>query len=492
MSEMPSEIGQYLIERQLGEGGMGAVWLGIHKVLGSKAAIKTISAKSLDSAEAVSRLMDEGRALASLEHPNIVRVLDFLSVEDRHYLIMEYVEGESLDVHLARVKPDLTSALELALKIGAGVAAAHAQGVLHRDIKPQNVMITVAGGVKVMDFGLAKFAGAASVTQSGMLMGTPLYMAPEQVLSQPIDARTDQYAFGVLLYRLLCGREPFIDGDSIAICFAHLKEPPPPLQNFNPHVPPAVTPLELKVLSKLPEERYADMNALLQELGRLRENLKAMISQQTQALPAPARALRPPRPVMPVRPAARATLAHGSLYERLMDPDGGGWKVLLGVAGLVLAVALAFKLIRRDGATPTMATARPAVTAAPPAAVDSAPPATAVPAPAPVQTSSGSSLFQSCKEGCDAQADSCTQEADAKAAACKQEYKVNCAKSYKTCLDNVQSMPVEGPEGQMMIDQRKQNCKQVNQACAMTEMACNMLLQNAGCSTLRTQCYSKC
>jgi serine/threonine-protein kinase len=488
MSEMPAEIGQYLVERQLGEGGMGAVYLGVHKVLGSRAAIKTISAKSLSSAEAVSRLMDEGRALASLEHPNIVRVLDFLTEGDRHYLIMEYVEGESLDVYLARAKPDLTAALELAIQVGAGVAAAHAQGVLHRDIKPQNVMVTSAGAVKVMDFGLAKFAGAASVTQSGVLMGTPLYMAPEQVLSQPIDARTDQYAFGVLLYRLLCGREPFIDGDSIAICFAHLREPPPPPQNFNPQVPPAVTALVLKVLSKLPEERYPDMNALLGELARLRENLKSAISQQTQALPAPPRAPRPIRPPPPARPAVKP-----SLYEKLMDPDGGGWKVLLGVAGLVLAVALAVKLTRRGAVIPAAATASPAAAAAAPANTSAAAvPAAAAPGPAAAQPVSASPAFQQCKLGCDEQADRCTQEAQVKTDKCKQESKDNCEKSSKACLDNAQNLQVEGPEGQALIEQRKQNCRQVGQACAMSEMACGMLLQSAGCSTLRTQCYSKC
>ncbi|MDE3033864.1 MAG: serine/threonine protein kinase, partial [Acidobacteriota bacterium] len=284
---LPEHIGQYRIIRRLGRGGMGSVVLGVHQVLGTQAAIKTILTDLEQDPEAIGRLMDEGRILGTLHHPNIVGVRDFFREGERHYLVMEYVAGQTLDRYLVDHSLDLAQALEVALKVGEALASAHQKGILHRDVKPQNVMIDEHRAVKVMDFGLAKLAGMQSRTQDGHVVGTPRYMSPEQVLGQPIDGRSDQYAFGVLLYRLLCGREPFIDPDSMAVCYAHLNHPPLPPAQLNPHIPAPLASLVLRTLAKRPEERFPDMESVLEALREVFEALRQASGFSTTALPSP-------------------------------------------------------------------------------------------------------------------------------------------------------------------------------------------------------------
>ncbi len=263
---MPEKIGQYKIEKKLGEGGMGAVYLGVHALLRSRAAIKTILHSNLESEEAINRLIDEGQALASLAHHHIVRVLDLFAEGSRHYLVMEYVEGDTLDQYLKKESPDLQSAITIAIQVGEGIAAAHRKDIMHRDIKPANVMLTTDGTVKVMDFGLAKFAGATTKTRTGFIVGTPRYMSPEQVTGSHLDHRSDQYSYGVLLYRLFCGREPFMEGDSMAIVYKHIHEPPASPTDWNPELPNHLVETILCSLNKAPEERFQDMDELLVEL----------------------------------------------------------------------------------------------------------------------------------------------------------------------------------------------------------------------------------
>lgn len=275
---MPELIGQYRIEKKLGEGGMGAVYLGTHARLKSRAAIKTILHSSLESEEAIHRLDDEGQALASLAHENIVRVLDLFTEGNRHYLVMEYVEGESLDQLLKRTTPDLQTGLEIAIKVGEGIAAAHRMNIMHRDIKPANVMVGANGKVKVMDFGLAKFADATTKTRTGHVVGTPRYMSPEQVTGQQLDHRSDQYSYGVLLYRMVAGREPFTDANSMALVYKHVHEVPPPPTEFNPALPLHLVDIILCTLAKHPEERFASMDDLLSELRLVQEEIAPLPS----------------------------------------------------------------------------------------------------------------------------------------------------------------------------------------------------------------------
>ncbi len=335
MAENTLEIGQYRVEKKLGEGGMGAVYLGVHKVLGSRAAIKTILQSSLDDEEAVTRLMDEGRALGSLRHPNIVGVLDFFTEGDRHYLIMEYVHGEPLDKQLKRQQLTIEEALDLALKIGGGLAAAHKKNVLHRDIKPANVMISDEGEVKVMDFGLAKFSGASTKTKTGMVVGTPRYMSPEQVRGQSVDARTDQYAFGVLVYRLLCGREPFNSGDSMAIMFAQVNDPPPPLMQWNTGVPPTLQAAVLRSLAKNADDRYPDMAAMLLDIDRALQTVGAAGMNPTMALPHMGGAEATQKTATPDASSGAATQAAGA-----MTSGGAATQISGGIAASGAATQL--------------------------------------------------------------------------------------------------------------------------------------------------------
>ncbi len=275
---------------------MGAVYLGVHQFFTDRrVAIKTILPSQIEGQgdEAVARLIDEGRALESLDHEHVVGVYDLFVQNDCYYLIMEFVSGQPLDAVLKNQPVDLYQALELAIKIGRGIAAAHAKGILHRDIKPQNVMVGEKGEVKVMDFGLAKFADAGTRTRTGFVVGTPRYMSPEQIIAKPLDARSDQYAYGVLVYRLLCGREPFIDGDSMAIVYKHVNEIPPPPVEWNPNIPPEVSSVILKALAKKPEERFASVADMIVELEMAKLKLVEDGLEMSQALSAQAMATGP-------------------------------------------------------------------------------------------------------------------------------------------------------------------------------------------------------
>lgn len=342
MTDLPERIGQYRIIRRLGQGGMGSVVLGVHQVLGTEAAIKSILTSMEQDSEAIGRLMDEGRILGTLRHSNIVGVLDFFQEGDLHYLVMEFIAGQTLDRYLVEHTLDLAQSLDIALKVGEALAFAHRKGILHRDVKPQNVMIDEHRAIKVMDFGLAKLMGMQSRTQAGHVVGTPRYMSPEQVLGQPIDARSDQYAFGVLLYRLLCGREPFVDPDSMAVCYAHLNHPPMPPGQLNPRIPVGLASALLRALAKRPEERFPNMEALLHALRQELEALQQASDFSTVALPSPLPGPLPsPGPSSAPSPLRRSTLPTTqpplpSLQPRRPSP----WIWVLGTAaaiGLVLA-----------------------------------------------------------------------------------------------------------------------------------------------------------
>lgn len=344
-STQTSDIGQYRIVKKLGEGGMGSVYLGEHKVLGKKAAIKTIIASNAESEEAVHRLMDEGKALASLGHPNIVDVFDFFTVGENHYLVMEFVEGESLDQRIKRGPIGFDEAMSIALKVGTGIAAAHARNILHRDIKPANVMLREDGAVKVMDFGLAKFSGASTKTRTGYVVGTPRYMSPEQVRGQAVDASTDQYAFAVLVYRLLCGREPFVEGDSMAIMFKQVNDPPPPMTQWNPGIPPGVEQVVLRGMGKTPAERWPDVAAMCAALQQAVGGATFPATARLESLPAslnpaePATQVVRTPPSAPVSPSGAPVSKSGALTLGLIallvigGVGGGGWFVWKRVAG---------------------------------------------------------------------------------------------------------------------------------------------------------------
>jgi serine/threonine-protein kinase len=256
-------LGRYTVERELGRGGMGAVYLARDAKLSDRVALKTISSVlSNDPDELVERLRLEVQASRKITHPNVIRIHDLGEDGPLLFISMEYVEGETLYARVKRLGPlGIADARTLLCEVSAGVSAAHAAGVIHRDLKPQNVLVAAGGGsrvVKVIDFGLAKTSFATGMTATGLIMGTPEYMAPEQVRGHRSDARTDVYALGAIAYYVLAGRPPFIGDTPIAVGFAQVNDTPAPLRELRPEVPQKLEATILRALAKEPLSRYRD------------------------------------------------------------------------------------------------------------------------------------------------------------------------------------------------------------------------------------------
>jgi serine/threonine protein kinase len=276
---LPSHIGQYRIIRKIGAGGMGLVYLGEHTLLGRRAAVKTLLPTVAANREIVERFFNEARATSAIADPGVIQVFDFgYHVDGTAYIVMELLEGEALSARLERLgKLPLGDALRFARQIAGSLAAAHAKDIVHRDLKPENIFLVrdpeAQSGerIKIIDFGICKMgAGDPMLTEVGAMIGTPVYMSPEQCRgSGEVDARSDVYAFGCLLFHLLTGRPPFIGEASGDLIVAHLQEEPPPPSRFAPELPPAVDALVLGCLAKAPDDRFASMTALQTALGAL-------------------------------------------------------------------------------------------------------------------------------------------------------------------------------------------------------------------------------
>ncbi len=256
---------RYRIEAELGRGGMGVVFRGHDTLLDRDIAIKVLSDPKL-SAEGRARLLREARAAAQLNHPNIVSVYDAGESDGTPFIVMELVEGMSLH---ERPTQSLGETFAVARQVCAALNHAHVRGIIHRDIKPENILIARDGTVKLMDFGLAHF-GPSRLTQEGALIGTVFYLAPEQVLGEEVDARTDLYALGVLLYELTTGRLPFSGDDPLAVISQHLHAAVVPPREHNPTIPIAFNDLIVQMMSKRPSDRPASA-AQVQQLMENRD-----------------------------------------------------------------------------------------------------------------------------------------------------------------------------------------------------------------------------
>ncbi|HEX3762835.1 MAG TPA: serine/threonine-protein kinase [Kofleriaceae bacterium] len=274
-------IGNYQIVRKLGEGGMGAVYLGHHQLLGRRAAIKVLLPELSARPDIVNRFFNEARAVTSISDPGIVQVFDFGYHSDgAAFIVMEYLEGEPLDRRLARLgKLPAHDALLLCRQIASSLAAAHAQNIIHRDLKPENIYLVHDGEVasgersKILDFGIAKLSDdnpGKIKTSTGALMGTPIYMSPEQCRGlATLDHRSDIYSLGCVLFHLLTGRPPF-EGEGMGdIIAAHIREPAPVPSSRAPEIAPSVDGLVLRCLAKSPDERFQTMHELAQAIGQI-------------------------------------------------------------------------------------------------------------------------------------------------------------------------------------------------------------------------------
>jgi eukaryotic-like serine/threonine-protein kinase len=321
--------GRYELEELVGDGGMSSVFRARDRQLDRHVALKVLHAEYCDDAEYVERFRREARAAAQLSHPNIVTVIDRGEDEGRQFIVFEYVDGENLKELVRRSGPlPARRAVELALAVADGLGFAHDQGLVHRDVKPQNVLLNDEGEVKVTDFGIARSLEVErGVTQTGTVVGTSNYISPEQASGKTVTPATDVYSLGVVLYELLTGDVPFSGESFVAVALRHINEPPPDLAASRPDVAPRLAAAVRRALEKDPGHRFPSMGAFAAELRGCLADLEELDPELTVV---GLRAAAPP----PVRaPGARVPRP-----GRRRWPWALGLVLLLGAAAVVAAV----------------------------------------------------------------------------------------------------------------------------------------------------------
>src|SRR5215204_2242895 len=267
--------GRYVLGESLGSGGMGEVYLAHDGVLERDVALKVLRSQYAGDEEVAERFRREARSAAGLSHPNIVQIYDRGETEDgTSYIAMEYVPGGTLKEQIERRGPfGASETAAVGAQITDAIGAAHERGVIHRDIKPQNVLVTASGNLKVTDFGIARAASAVTSSASGAIFGTAGYISPEQAMGEPVGPASDLYSLGVVLYEMLTGGLPFTADNSIAVCMKHVTEPLPPPMSLNPASPEEINALVVKLLAKDPADRYQSAAELQADLERVRGGL---------------------------------------------------------------------------------------------------------------------------------------------------------------------------------------------------------------------------
>ncbi|MFQ5859430.1 MAG: protein kinase [Anaerolineae bacterium] len=319
MESGPVINGRYRLLDKVGEGGMAEVWRARDTALGRIVALKVLRTQYSSDPAFLARFRREAQAAANLTHPNIIDVFDIGEAGGRHYIVMEYVDGQDLRDLIRQQAPlSVDRALDLATQAAAAVAYAHRAGIVHRDVKPQNILVATNGHVKVTDFGIARAMSDVSVTETGVVLGTAHYLAPEQVAGDPATPASDVYALGVVLYEMLTGRTPFDADSSIGVAMKRLQETPTPVQQLNPHVPASVAAVVNRAMAKDPAQRYEDAGVLTGALRAVREWGEQVTSAQ------PAVVQRPARPTAPSAP----------------EPGFDTMGVFLGIVALVAVLGL--------------------------------------------------------------------------------------------------------------------------------------------------------
>ncbi len=371
-------LGKYRIIEKIGRGGMGIVYRGVDETLDREVAIKVISPELVDE-DLVRRFRAEAQTLARVNHPNIAAVYELFRDEDQLLMVMELVRGQSLEQFLERSGPlKVERAAALIAQVLDALGHAHDAGIVHRDLKPANLMLTDTGIVKVMDFGIARVSGTERMTSDGLMVGTPAYMAPEQVRGEEVDGRTDLYAAGVVFYRMLTGKLPFKADTAVAMIQSQLSDPPTPARQVRADLPEWLDVVLARVLAKRPGERYQTAEAFRRALDAIApapDDITVATPSTLLRVPlaSPASAASA---VTPATPASAATPASGSatttvvLNRSHLAMAGGFGLLLLAAIGV-----LAWLAIRRPVPPDQIATA--------PAAVSTAAAAVSTPAPAP-------------------------------------------------------------------------------------------------------------
>jgi serine/threonine protein kinase len=346
----PEKIGKYQIIAKIGQGAMGEVYRAHDPDLNRDVAVKTISAGRGEDETLRKRFVREAQSAAALNHPNIVKVFDF--GEQGEFIAMELLEGTDLKQAIQHGDLSLPQKLDVLEKICEGLEFAHSKNIVHRDLKPANIHLGKDGSVKVMDFGLARFGGS-DMTRTGMVMGTPHYMSPEQVKGGKATARSDVFALGALAYEVLTNRKPFEAETMHAVLFKVMQEEPPPARELLPSLPPVLIQVVEKALSKEPSERFSDAGQLLAALRKARQAIAA--GRGDRLLPELKRGARPhpaearPRPVGTSERSASGSQSGPSLSASASSAGRGSllpWTVA-GVA--VVAIVVTVFLVWRAG-----------------------------------------------------------------------------------------------------------------------------------------------
>jgi beta-lactam-binding protein with PASTA domain/tRNA A-37 threonylcarbamoyl transferase component Bud32 len=300
--------GRYRILRKLGTGGMANVYLAEDEVLGRRVAIKILNDRHAGDDQFVERFRREAKNAASLSHPNIVSIYDRGEAEGTYYIAMEYLDGRSLkELIVARGPAPFHLAVDYARQILAAIRFAHRHGIVHRDIKPHNVLVDGEGRLKVTDFGIAR-AGASQMTEAGSIIGTAQYLSPEQAKGSPVDQTSDLYSVGVVLYELLTGVVPFSGDTPVEIAMKHLSAVPPPPSAKRADVPRDLDLVVMRALAKDPSERYQSAEEMDADLRRI--NRGVAISPVTEEAATAIIARPPPSAVTEIKPRVRETVPY--------------------------------------------------------------------------------------------------------------------------------------------------------------------------------------
>lgn len=275
-------LGDFQLVRRIGQGGMGQVYLARQVSLKRNVAVKILRTDLAANLTALQRFKHEAEAVARITHPNIVQVYAIGESEGLHYMVLEYVEGRNLRDFINRKGPlDVPNAINIMRQVASALHRASELGFVHRDIKPENILLTRKWEVKVADFGLTRCFATdqpLNLTQSGVSMGTPLYMSPEQVQGHPVDPRSDIYSFGVTCYHMLSGEPPFRGLTPFEVSLQHVQTDPQPLNEVRPDLPKEICAVVHKMMAKKPEDRYQTAREVLRDLTRLKDGLPTTVS----------------------------------------------------------------------------------------------------------------------------------------------------------------------------------------------------------------------
>jgi eukaryotic-like serine/threonine-protein kinase len=357
--------GRYRLEQKLGSGGMSTVYLARDETLERWVAAKVLHREISDQPDQIERFRREARAVAQVSHPNVVAVIDAGEDGGRPYIVFEYCDGETLKERIERLgKLPLDEAAAYAIEVGRGLQAAHARRLVHRDVKPQNVLIDSEGRAKVTDFGIARELEQDGLTATGRVLGTTDYVAPEQAMGHGVDARSDIYSLGVLLYEMLTGEVPFRAENLVGVAMKHVNERMPDVQAKRPEVSSALAAVVERATEKNPDKRYPDMNAMLTDLESALEVEIARAGRATgeattvlDSVPPRHRRILTSRRVsvagilLVLAGTAAALLIAGLTGESRQRANGGGGTDVTGEP-IELASAVDFDPIGGDGELP--------------------------------------------------------------------------------------------------------------------------------------------